>query len=196
MALHDLASSPNAPGGIGEDAAGNRSTKPRSKVGAGSVPGGMHTLVLTGELDRVSAHTLEAAIEELCDAGVGGITLDLRGLSRIDSTGVAVIAFRSGACRRRGHEFALIPGPWFIQRAFALAGLTERLPFLSRDEIDAAPAREARAEAPAPAVPERPALARISPPPHGQPSSPERARAFASWRVHAQAARTSARRRP
>jgi anti-anti-sigma factor len=196
MAFHDLASAPNAPAGIGDDAPGNLSTRARRKVSVASAAGAMHTLVLTGELDRVSAHTLEAAIEQLCEAGVAGITLDLRRLSRIDSTGVAVIAFRSGSCRRRGHEFALIPGPWFIQRAFALAGLTERLPFLGRDEIDAAQAHEAPAEPAAPAVPERPALARITFPPRGPLPSPARARAFATWRMHAQAARTRTRRRP
>jgi anti-anti-sigma factor len=94
--------------------------------------GGMHTLVLIGELDRVSAHTLEAEIEQLCESGTGGITLDLSRLSYIDATGVAVIAFRSRLCQRRGYEFALIPGSWFIQRAFELAGVVDHLPFAAR----------------------------------------------------------------
>jgi anti-anti-sigma factor len=93
--------------------------------------GGVHTLVLTGELDRASAHTLEAAIERLCESGTAAITLDLSRLDYIDSTGVAVVAFRSGLCQRRGYEFALIPGSWLIQRAFELAGLAEQLPFVS-----------------------------------------------------------------
>ncbi|HEV7585761.1 MAG TPA: STAS domain-containing protein [Solirubrobacteraceae bacterium] len=88
-----------------------------------------HTLVLTGELDRRSARTLEAEIERLCREGVSGITLDLRGLTYIDSIGVAVIAFRCGHCRRRGCEFALVPGPASIQRAFERAGVRESLPF-------------------------------------------------------------------
>jgi anti-anti-sigma factor len=93
--------------------------------------GGMHTLVLIGELDRASAHTLEAEIEQLCESGTGGITLDLSKLSYIDATGVAVIAFRSRLCQRRGYEFALIPGSWFIQRAFELAGVVDRLRFVA-----------------------------------------------------------------
>jgi anti-anti-sigma factor len=99
-----------------------------------SPPAGMHTLVLMGELDRVSAHTLEAEIERLCDRGTGGITLDLRKLSYIDATGVAVIAFRSRLCRRRGFEFALIRGSWPVQRAFELAGLIDVLPFVDADQ--------------------------------------------------------------
>jgi anti-anti-sigma factor len=88
-----------------------------------------HTLVLTGELDRRSAHTLEAEIEHLCEEGVTGITLDLRGLAYIDWIGVAVIAFRCDHCKRRGYEFGLIPGSPSIQRAFEQAGVSDSLPF-------------------------------------------------------------------
>jgi anti-anti-sigma factor len=88
-----------------------------------------HTLVLTGELDRRSAHTLEAEIERLCREGVTGITLDLRELSYIDWIGVAVIAFRSGHCKKRGCDFTLIPGSPSIQRAFDRVGVSESLPF-------------------------------------------------------------------
>jgi anti-anti-sigma factor len=105
--------------------------EPPGAGGALTPAAGMHTLVLIGELDRVSAHTLEAEIEQLCESGTGGITLDLSRLSYIDATGVAVIAFRSRLCQRRGYEFALIPGSWLIQRAFELAGLLDNLPFAS-----------------------------------------------------------------
>ena len=88
-----------------------------------------HTLVLTGELDRRSAPTLEAEIERLCREGVTGITLDLRELAYIDSIGVAVIAFRSSHCKKRGYEFTLIPGSASIQRAFQRAGVRDSLPF-------------------------------------------------------------------
>jgi anti-anti-sigma factor len=89
----------------------------------------VHTLVLTGELDRRSAHTLEAEIERLCEEGVTGITLDLSGLAYIDPIGVAVIAFRCNDCKRRGFEFSLIAGPRSVQRAFAHAGVSNSLPF-------------------------------------------------------------------
>ncbi len=89
----------------------------------------MHTLVLTGSLDRSSVHRLEAEIERLCEEGVTGITLDLRQLADIDAFGVAVIAFRCGLCRRRGYDFALIRGSRPVQRAFEKAGVSELLPF-------------------------------------------------------------------
>jgi len=93
-----------------------------------------HTLVLIGELDRTSTHTLEAEIERLCDTGIIGITLDLSKLSGIDSTGVAVIVFRHKWCTRRGCELALIPGSSAIQRAFELAGAIDALPFKGSED--------------------------------------------------------------
>jgi anti-anti-sigma factor len=92
-----------------------------------------HTLVLIGELDRRSTHTLEAEIERLCEAGIAAVTLDLTKVSGIDSAGVAVIAFRSGWCCRRGHELALIAGPRAVQRAFELAGVSKALTFIDKD---------------------------------------------------------------
>ncbi len=92
-----------------------------------SVGAWMHTIVLTGELTHRSAHKLEVEIERLCAEGVTGITLDLRELSHIDGIGVAVIAFRSGLCRRRGYEFALVPGSPLMRRAFEHAGVEHLL---------------------------------------------------------------------
>src|ERR1700727_496661 len=92
----------------------------------------MYTLVLIGELDRSSTATLEAAIEGLCEKEVAGITIDLSKLTRIDATGVAVIAFRCRWCQRRGFEFALVPGSASVQRAFERAGPVEQLPFVEQ----------------------------------------------------------------
>ena len=93
-----------------------------------------HTLILTGELNHRSAHTLEREIERLCEQGVSGITLDLRELEEIDPTGVAVISFRSGLCKQRGYDFSLIPGSERIRRAFEEAGAGDLLP-ARQDEL-------------------------------------------------------------
>ena len=94
-----------------------------------SVARRVHTLILTGSLDRGSVRQLEMEIERLCEDGVTGITLDLRELTYIEAIGVAVVAFRCGLCLRRGYDFALIRGPRIVQRAFEQAGLSELLPF-------------------------------------------------------------------
>jgi anti-anti-sigma factor len=102
-----------------------------------SVTTRVHTLILTGELDRGSAYAFEAEIERLCEEGVTSITLDLRELTYIDPIGVAVIAFRCRLCQRRGYGFELIPGSRMIQRAFEQAGVAGQLPF-KQDDADEA----------------------------------------------------------
>jgi anti-anti-sigma factor len=109
-------------------------TKPRRTLRSAGV--WTHTLILTGELTRRSVHALETEIEDLCEKGVTGITLDLRQLTYIDSVGVAVISFRCGLCQRQGYSFSLVPGSRFIQRAFEQAGILDLLPFQD-DEIAA-----------------------------------------------------------
>jgi len=96
-----------------------------------------HTLILTGELTHRSAHALEVEIERLCEEGVTDITLDLRDLETIDPVGVAVIAFRSTLCEKRGYGFRLLRGSRGVQRAFEQAGVTEILPFQDDDDIAA-----------------------------------------------------------
>jgi anti-anti-sigma factor len=123
----------STPNDVGTSAAGEHADEragpqERSLVLA-SAQAWVHTVVLTGELDGGSAHLLEAEMERLCKEGVTGITLDLRGLTRIDSIGVAVVAFQCGLCRRRGYEVGLIPGPASVQRAFEDARVIETLPF-------------------------------------------------------------------
>jgi anti-anti-sigma factor len=103
-----------------------------------SVKAWTHTLILTGELNDVSAHALEADIERLCEEGVTGITLDLRKLTYIDSIGVAVIAFRWGHCKRRGYEFAVIPGSPEMHRVLEHAGISD---LLSDEQDDVAAPR-------------------------------------------------------
>jgi anti-anti-sigma factor len=93
-----------------------------------------HTLSLIGELDQRTARVLDAEIERLCEEDVAGITLDLRELTYIDSTGIAVIAVRCELCRKRGQDFALIPGSRFVNRAVERSGVSHLLP-VEEDEI-------------------------------------------------------------
>jgi anti-anti-sigma factor len=108
-------------------------------VALASVSERTHTLVLSGPLTHRSAHALEVEIERLCAEGVTAITLDLRELTQIDPIGVAVIAFRSGLCERRGYRFALIPGARAISRAFETAGVAYLLPTAVEEPVAEAP---------------------------------------------------------
>jgi anti-anti-sigma factor len=98
-----------------------------------STPVWRHRLILTGKLDYRSASELEEEIECLSQEGVTILTLDLRQLDAIDPTGATVIAFHGAACRRRGRDFAVIPGSRVIHSALTEAGATDLLT-LDRDE--------------------------------------------------------------
>lgn len=87
-----------------------------------------HRLALSGELGHDSAASLEAAIDDLCAAGVTRLVLDLTGLEAIDRTGVGVIAMRCRLCRRRGVTVHLAGARPSVAAAFRGAGLAE-LPF-------------------------------------------------------------------
>jgi anti-anti-sigma factor len=138
------------PTAVNQNTHTSASAEPRLKLASVNIR--THTLVLTGELDHRSAHSLESAIERLCEDGVTGITLDLRELTYIDPIGVAVIAFRSGLCKRRGYDFVLIPGSQSIQKAFDRAGVSDLLPFqedeLKEDEGEQDESKEDRVSSP------------------------------------------------
>jgi len=94
-----------------------------------------HTLALSGRLDHGSAHLLEAEIERMCEDGVTAITLDLRGLGEIDWAGIAVIAFRSAHCNRRGYHLEVIAGSEVLLAALTDAGVEH---LVAREALDAA----------------------------------------------------------
>ena len=92
--------------------------------------GGRTTATLRGEFDMAATFTLEPALEEAVGApGVETLTLDLGEVTFIDSTGVGVLLRVHEEAERRGIELAIEPGPPEVQRVFAVAGLTEVLPF-------------------------------------------------------------------
>lgn len=99
---------------------------------------GRVALVLAGELDIASAPRLQKAGERLCAKdSLRELTIDLRGLEFIDSTGLAAIVFVSRLCESRGRDLALIRGSDVVQQVFALTGLLEELPFCSAEEAPA-----------------------------------------------------------
>jgi anti-anti-sigma factor len=78
------------------------------------VHGGVHTLVLTGELSRASVPILETAIALLCAQGTTAIALDLGNLTFVDSVGLRAIFLARKLCDRHECDFSLAP----LSRAF------------------------------------------------------------------------------
>ena len=101
-------------------------------------PTRVHRLALRGELGHDSAVTLEAAIDDLCAAGVERLVLDLSGLTAIDRTGVGVLAMRCRLCRRQGVAFEVVDASPAIAAAFEAAGLRGQLPFREHPLVQSA----------------------------------------------------------
>ncbi len=85
-------------------------------------------LALSGELDLAGAPGLSAALAEARADG-RPLTLDLRDLDFIDSSGLGALVRFNNAAQADGYEYRVIPGPPQVHRAFVLAGLDRALPF-------------------------------------------------------------------
>ena len=80
-----------------------------------------------GELDMATQGALRTALEQ--QAARGAVTLDLSGLSFLDTSGLRLILELAEASRRDGFTFTVLPGVPAVQRLFDLAGVTELVPF-------------------------------------------------------------------
>jgi anti-anti-sigma factor len=85
-----------------------------------------HKLVLRGELDIWAGDELEAVI--ISCANAARLTIDLSGLTFMDSTGVQLLILAHDLCRVRRMPFVIIPGPPQVQLVLEVAGLIDRLP--------------------------------------------------------------------
>src|SRR5664280_1300789 len=108
-----------------------------ARHGATVCRGSRHTLRLTGALDLNSLSEFEAAVSPLWPHSTA-ITLDLRELVFIDSSGLWGISAVAKWCARKPIEFSLIPGPRSVQSVFEMTGLSDILPFETGRTADTA----------------------------------------------------------
>lgn len=89
-------------------------------------PGPDAVLALVGELDPGTAPLLQAQLLELAaDAAVASVTIDLAGISFLDSSGVRAIVAGSEALRARTGRLVLrSPNP-NVQRVLEVTGLDQ-----------------------------------------------------------------------
>jgi anti-anti-sigma factor len=85
-----------------------------------------------GELDIATQAELRAALERQAERGA--VTLDLAGLSFMDTSGLRLILETAEAARRGAFEFAVLPGSPAVQRLFDVAGVTDLVPFRNGGE--------------------------------------------------------------
>jgi anti-sigma B factor antagonist len=97
---------------------------------------GAWTLELDGELDASTAQALENEILVAERAEAEVVTIDLRGLEFMDSSGVRVL---QRAQRRMGSadRLRILPGPRTVQKVFRLTRTESDLPF---EDVEGGPA--------------------------------------------------------
>ena len=99
------------------------SAEPRGVTITADTAAGTTTLRIAGELDLLTAPELNAALDEV----TADVVLDLRGVTFVDSTGLAVLVAQRRARRARGAVLRIERPQADVVRAFALAGFAETL---------------------------------------------------------------------
>src|SRR5215217_7272675 len=83
-----------------------------------------------GEIDMATIPVVEAHLRELTASGFNQLTLDLRAVCFLDSSGLRMILEWDARSRADGFAFSLVAGPPTVQRLFDLTDTTARLPFI------------------------------------------------------------------
>jgi anti-sigma B factor antagonist len=92
--------------------------------------GGVIVVAPKGELDISTVPQVEQALRQ-DERTVEAVTLDLSGLSFMDTSGLRLVLEEDRRARTGGHTLRLVPGSPHVQRVFELAGILDRLPFVS-----------------------------------------------------------------
>jgi anti-sigma B factor antagonist len=101
---------------------------------------GQVRVILTGELDLSTAERVDQELMRAEAEGPELITLDLRGLKFLDSTGLRVVLSADGRARKDGRRLEVVPGPPGVHRVFRIALLDRRIAFVDPSDIDDVPA--------------------------------------------------------
>jgi anti-anti-sigma factor len=97
------------------------------------------TIRPAGEIDLATVPVVEAHLCEQRRIGFKHLTLDLRDVGFLDSTGLRMILVWDARSRADGFAFSLVAGPPTVQRLFELTGTAQRLNFVATSsEHDAA----------------------------------------------------------
>ena len=83
-----------------------------------------------GELDMATVHLVEAQLRELKAAGFTALTLDLRAVRFLDSSGLRMMLRWDAEARAHGFAFRLIEGPSAVRRLFELTRTTEHFDYV------------------------------------------------------------------
>ena len=86
-----------------------------------------------GEVDLATADVLREQLRELRESGFHEVVLDLRRVTFLDSTGIALILTEDRHAREAGLDFTLISGPPAVQRVLGMCGVIDELRFVGAE---------------------------------------------------------------
>lgn len=90
-------------------------------------------LELSGELDMANAATLEREIQRAESDSHGSVTIDMRALDFIDSTGIAVLVAAHKRLGGEGRLRLLRSSAPAVKRVMEVTGLETKLPFVESE---------------------------------------------------------------
>jgi anti-sigma B factor antagonist len=92
------------------------------------------TLALSGELDLETAGAVEVAVRDALARDPAAITIDLRGVVFMDSTGLRTLITVSRCTSQAGLDLEIVRGPDNVHRVFEVTGMSGRLPLVDRPQ--------------------------------------------------------------
>ncbi|MGH2703759.1 MAG: STAS domain-containing protein [Actinomycetota bacterium] len=95
------------------------------------------SITLTGEFDMAAEDRVRKAFEQVESTSPLVLLIDLRGLTFVDSTGLRLLLAAQLRAEDAGRLVGLLRPPDRVHKVFCVAGLHERLSFVS--ECDLAP---------------------------------------------------------
>jgi anti-anti-sigma factor len=86
-------------------------------------------VAVSGEFEMAATFTVEPALDRVLATELDHVTLDLSGVTFIDSVGLGVVIRFAGELEARGVALRIVPGPPEVQRVFEAVGMADALPF-------------------------------------------------------------------
>jgi len=90
-------------------------------------------LVASGEIDSSSAPTLRARLDEVLDTGTADLTIDLTGVSFLDSAGLCVLAAAHRRAARSGVRLHVVATSRAVIRPMQITGLYDLLHVVTQE---------------------------------------------------------------
>ncbi len=99
---------------------------------AGITPSGEGSYTVSGELTFTTVPEVWRSSQD--DLGSGPVQLDLAGITRVDSAGIALLIDLVRTVRKRGGDISLMHAPPQLMAIATVSGLDKVLPFAKEDK--------------------------------------------------------------